>query len=91
MLSRTANIGFGCVAADDNTLTFTIMAKENAFAGPMDKWTPILVNPTERVAIEENSNNTFIISDQCHATPNRNVNTFAVEFVVPLPVPALHT
>ena len=80
LTSRTGNIDFGCVTADDNTLTFTIMAKENAFSGPMDNWTPLLVNPTERVAIEENSSNTFIISDQCHATPNRNVDTFELIF-----------
>jgi hypothetical protein len=76
MSTRTANIGFGVVAAEDNTVTFTVMAKENAFSGPMDTWTPLLVNPIERVAIEENSSNTFIISDQCTETVHRDIDTF---------------
>jgi hypothetical protein len=42
----------------------------------MDTWTPLLVNPIERVAIEENSSNTFIISDQCTETVHRDIDTF---------------
>ena len=79
LTTRTANVDFGVVATSDNTLTFAVIAKEDTFAGiwadPI-MGTAALVNPDERAVIEENSNNVFVVSDQCYSTPNRNVNTF---------------
>jgi len=81
--SSPINTNLGGVASSNNTTCFTVMAKENAFAGVMEEQTTTLANTTEREMVEQDSESVFVIMEQCHFTSLRDVDTFAL---IPDPV-----
>jgi hypothetical protein len=77
LVTRADNTTFGCVASSDNSLMTVVVPKELSVSGNWDEHTRILATDEEVSLITLDSNNAFVIAEQCIATAHRDLDTYA--------------
>jgi hypothetical protein len=77
LVTRADNTTFGCVASIDDSVLTVIVPKELSVSGNWDEHTRLLATENEVSMISLDSNNAFIIAQQCFATSYRDLDTYA--------------